>query len=275
MKNPQFLAHKVFVFTLVSILMVTFGSLNISFAQEDTPRISDDTVLTGPWLWMVAPTGAEGEDNEISPEIDSLAAASDGAVTETHIAENGANEGDIVGDWGWIYGLLTPSDTDKRKYCGVGFFIINCENVYWQNNLNDTLKRLGFSTGDDMVGNTAYALIYLVSPQNQSGTMYMESGDAVKVWLNGKVVHRQAATHLPPRSIKIAHVLDPGTSVPDPRTWESGTVSFPVTLKAGTNLLLVKVRQNGNYWDMRVQLDADFATTPSRDGTLGELSEPV
>lgn len=86
------------VFILIAILMVTFDIGNISYAQEDTPRISDDTVLTGPWLWMVAPTGAEGEANEISPEIDSLAAASDGAVTETHIAENGANDGDIVGD---------------------------------------------------------------------------------------------------------------------------------------------------------------------------------
>ena len=141
-----------------------------------------------------------------------------------------------------------------------------CEDVYWQNNLNDTLKHLGFSTGDDMVGNTAYALIYLVSPQNQSSTMYMESGDAVKVWLNGEVVHRQAATHLPRRNIDILLAIDPHTSVPDPRTWESETVSFPVTLKAGNNLLLVKVRQDGKYWDMRVQLDVqDLVATPSTD----------
>ena len=52
--------------------------------------------ITGPWLWMIAPTPL-GQGGAASTDVDSLAAASRGSVTEAAIATNGATEGDAVG----------------------------------------------------------------------------------------------------------------------------------------------------------------------------------
>ena len=51
---------------------------------------------------------------------------------------------------------------------------------------------------------------------------------------------------------------DPQVCITDPALQESRVSNIPVTLKTGDNLLLVKVRQHGAYWDMRVHLDANF-----------------
>ena len=64
--------------------------------------------IQGEWLWMIAPTEAnQGGAN--STDIDSLAVASNDDVTEEMVAENGATEGDEVGDYAWILGEL-PAD---------------------------------------------------------------------------------------------------------------------------------------------------------------------
>ena len=45
-----------------------------------------------------------------------------------------------------------------------------------------------------------------------------------------------------------------------PDSASPATNSIPVKLRAGDNLLLIKVRQHGDFWDMVVSLAADFTT---------------
>ena len=140
-------------------------------------------------------------------------------------------------------------------------------------------------TGQNTKAHTAYALINLISPYEQTdAVMTMRSGDAVKVWLNGNVVHREAAENLGCRKIDVPLACDPQVCISDPELepgsedgipgalkattaavgevfsgdFSSRVRHIPVTLKTGDNLLLVKVRQHGEYWDMRVHLDANF-----------------
>ena len=240
-------------------LTFTVGADAISDYNGDafTDDISIHGYIQGPWLWMVVPTDAT--------EGDSLAAASDDAVTEAHIAQNGVNEGDTVGQLQWRSGTIGSTERSCRKFCNLGVFVRHCRTVCWENNLNDTLNRLGFGTGDDIKAHTAYALIHLVSPRNQDGIMEVLSGDTFKIWLNGEEIHRQVATHHGCRKVDIPLAFDREDCTPDSRTSETRYTSFslPMTLKAGNNLLLVQVSQHGEYWGMRVQLDLDADVTTS------------
>ena len=76
---------------------------------------------------------------------------------------------------------------------------------------------------DDYV---AYGSISLNVPRIQNTTMYVGSDDAVKVWLNGVLVH-----HIP---------VDRGAS--------DYQDAFPVTLKKGKNILLVAVYERTIRW---------------------------
>ncbi len=144
---------------LVALFAITLA--NTADAQDK---------ITGPWLWIIAPTEAnEGGAN--STDIDSLAEASGGAVTEDMVAANGANEGDMVGDLAWTLGEI--ADTGG-------------------NNVNDLVNELGFGEGD-VNDHSSYALITLESDSDQAGVdMKVGSDDSIKVWLNGEVVHTNA-----------------------------------------------------------------------------------
>ena len=134
------------------------------------PALPRPEKITGPWLWMIAPTEA-GQGGANSTDVDSLAAASRGTVTETAVATNGAAEGDAVGGLVWTLGEITA----------IG-----------ENNINDLVNRIGFAQGD-VNHHSAYALITLESATVQSGvTMRVGSDDSIKVWLNGEVVHKNA-----------------------------------------------------------------------------------
>ena len=123
--------------------------------------------ITGPWLWMIAPTKA-GQGGARSTNVDSLAKVSNGAVTETDVAANGAKSGDIVGDYAWPLGEIAVSGGD---------------------NVNDLINNVGMAQGD-VDDHSAYALITLESATAQPGvTMRVGSDDSIKVWLNGEVVH--------------------------------------------------------------------------------------
>ena len=93
--------RKLFVIGLAS-LMVLGGIVNGVDAQEH---------ITGEYLWMIAPTEAN-QGGQASTDIDSLAAASDNAVTEGMVANLGATEGDMVGDYAWTLAEL-PGNGDK------------------------------------------------------------------------------------------------------------------------------------------------------------------
>ena len=251
--------------------------------------------IQGPWLWMVVPTDPKAGGG-ISTEIDSLADASGGSITETRVAQNGVNEGDAIGHLHWISSEIHWSEHQCREYeverrptIIPGFLSLPdvCINptVCWANNINNLIRVLGMGTGQNTKAHTAYALINLISPYEQAdAVMMIRSGDAVKVWLNGNVVHREAAESLGCRKIDVPLACDPQVCISDPELepGHEGSISgavrdvaaaaadvldgdfssrvrrIPVTLKAGDNLLLVKVRQHGAYWDMRVHLDANF-----------------
>ena len=169
--------------------------------------------IAGPWLWMIAPTERwQGGARAIN--VDSLAAVSAGAVTEADIAANGAKEGDTVGDYTWKLGRID-----------------------WEggNNINDLLNTIGMAEGD-IDDHSSYALITLESATAQSDVpMKVGSDDAIKVWLNGEVVHN--------------HAIDRGAS--------DFQDDFTVDLEKGDNLLLVKVSERLGGWSMFVGIEAD------------------
>ena len=145
----------------LACVMALFVMTHIAQAQDK---------ITGPWLWIVAPTEAnEGGAN--STDVDSLDAASGGDVTEADVAANGAKEGDTVGDFAWTLGEI--ADTGG-------------------NNVNDALNEIGMTEGD-VNDHSSYALITLESATAQSDvTMRVGSDDSIKVWLNGEEVHNNA-----------------------------------------------------------------------------------
>ena len=167
--------------------------------------------ITGPWLWMIAPT-EPGRGGAASINIDSLAVASNGAVTEADVAANGANEGDSVGNFVWTLGEISATGSD---------------------NINECLNRIGLTAGN-VDNHSSYALFTFESDTARNNvTMRVGSDDAVKVWLNGKVVYTYP--------------------------WDRGASdfqdTFQVDLRHGENLLMVKVGERGGNWSMFVGID--------------------
>ena len=228
--------------------------LNLIILLTITLCFPTEAYIDGPWLWMIA----DGSDID----ADNLAEASGGRITEDHIAKYGVNERDSVGELQWTPGVIQPT---------VRCFLLGlwCES----NNINELVNAIGLSTDRDINYYSAYALINVVSPRDQNGVlMGVGSDDAVKVWLNGEVVHRNN--------------VDRGTDgIQD---------YFRVSFKAGDNLLLVKVCENRGKWGMFFEIylnstDFDlsvprgftpplpthttvyFPSSPVQSPTLGEL----
>ena len=152
------------LFTIGLAFLVTLFAMTMA----DVANAQDK--ITGPWLWMIAPTEA-GQGGAAATDVDSLAEASGGDVTEQMVAENGANEGDAVGDLVWTVGEISATGG---------------------NNVNDLVNEIGLGEGD-VNDHSSYGLITLVSASDQSGVdMKVGSDDSVKVWLNGEVVHTNA-----------------------------------------------------------------------------------
>lgn len=180
--------------------------------------------IEGPWLWMIA-KGA-------NIKTDYLAITSQGAITERYVAEHGINEHDALGQLRWTRGRIRPT-------VDCLLWILGCRS----NNVNEVVNAVGLSSDRNLDYHTAYALINVVSPRQQRNIrMGVGSDDAVKVWLNGEVVH-------------INNVDRGTTGIQD---------FFRVNLNAGDNLLLVKVTDNQRDWGMffEIYLDAaNFTTT--------------
>ena len=182
-----------------------------------------EAYIEGPWLWMIA-SGADIDS-------DQLAVASKGKVTENLVAEYGVNAEDTVGQLRWTRGRILPE--------------VDC--LFWQwgcysDNVNSVINRIGLSNDRGLNYHSAYALINIISPRERTNVaMGVGSDDSVKVWLNSKVVH-------------VNKVDRRTTGIQD---------LFRVNLKAGDNLLLVKVSDNLWNWGMffEIYLEAgDFST---------------
>ena len=207
----QFLTIGMVCLMVVLVLMVPKGAE----AQDK---------ITGPWFWMIAPTEA-GQGGAASTDIDSLAVASGGTVTEADVAANGANIGDSVGDYAWTLSTIRNSGITNTGCCQ-GSEI---------DNVTDVLLRLGWADGD-VNHHSSYALITLESATVQNNVrMKVGSDDSIKVWLNGEVVHRNASN----------------------RGASDFQDDFQVNLVAGDNLLLIKVSEGTGNWSMFVGIEAD------------------
>ena len=152
--------------------------------------------ITGPWLWVILPGTWLGSR-------DFLAEASGGVITEQSVATVGAKEGKSVGNSKWTEHTLSATSN---------------------NNINEMTDALGWGTGWEIYDHIVYGAVSLESPRKQETTMLVGSNDGVKVWLNGKLVHKA--------------LVDRGAN--------DYQDAFPVTLKRGTNVLLVAIDNNGH-----------------------------
>ena len=168
--------------------------------------------IEGPWLWVTVPTEGMSGSKAAASKKDFLRQASGGSVTELNIATQGAIEGDTVGDKTWTVGEIS-----KRG----------------GNNINELVNATGLGTGN-IDHHVAYGLVNLDSPREQSTRMFVGSGDAVKVWLNGTLVHDNA--------------ID--------RDADGYQEDFPVILKQGKNILLVAVYEGEGWWSGFFGFDA-------------------
>ena len=167
--------------------------------------------IEGPWVWTIAPTGGIGGKVAAISRIDYLSLMSGGAVTERQIATYGAMAGDAIGNQVWTAGKISPFGGYNTS---VG-----------SDNINDMVKATGLGVGD-INNHVAYGCISLYTPKAQKTTMYVGSDDAVKVWLNGTLVHNNPIDR-------------PATDYQD---------MFPVTLKKGKNILLVAIYERYGKW---------------------------
>ena len=176
-------------------------------AQENIGTFIDSSSpkITGPWLWMVASTGNNGGASAARSGVDFLARASDGEVTELKVATDGTTEGSPVGNKVWTIRELSPT---------------------YHSNLEIMARATSLLLADNIENHVAYGSLTLESPREQQTTMLIGSDDAVKVWLNGELVHynfvNRASSNYQDRA--------------------------PVTLKTGENILLVAVYNAGGRW---------------------------
>ena len=158
---------------------------------------SGGTKIAGPWLWAIVP------GTRLDDRTDFLARATGGAATELKVATNGAKEGKAVGDSVWTLHRLATTGG---------------------NNINQMTESLGWGTGEEIYDHIVYGSVVLDAPEEQQTTMLVGSDDAVKVWLNGELVHQA--------------FIDRGAG--DYQDF------FAVTLKQGKNVLLVALDNHGH-----------------------------
>lgn len=180
--------------------VVIIGNDNI-----DAPKIR------GPWLWVIVPTGGLSGSDAAKSGTDFLAQATDSAITEDIVATQGAVLGTSVGKKEWKIGELPRRGG---------------------NNINELVNEIGLGI-DDINHHVAYGSIILDSPIEQPSTMFIGSGDAVKVWLNGALIHENAVD----------------------RDADDYQDTVGVVLKRGENFLLVAVYEGKGWWSGFFGLD--------------------
>ncbi len=178
--------------------LIILSESNPGFSLQGGPKIE------GPWLWMIAPTDEGPTYLDVRSGIDFLAQISNGTVTETQIATDGAINGTSVGTKAWTSAKISPTGS---------------------NNINDIVNKIGWGSGD-IDNHVAYGSIRIYSPKQQQTTMLVGSGDSVKVWLNGTLVHTYAGDR-----------------------WSNNYQDrFTATLEQGINVLLVAVYESWGGW---------------------------
>lgn len=153
----------------------------------------------------------------------------------TDRAGEALGSGDFVSHWACLGPFPKPFDNDRLGGEAACTASLPATNGDWQAcelNLNTPSRNLIeiFGARSDCF---VYALTCLESPLAQRAEIRLGSDDGVRVWLNGQVVwdNLQAAR---------------GVVVDQDR--------FPIQLRAGQNVLLVKVTQGGGDWGFCLRL---------------------
>ena len=189
-------------------------SESVFITRHTNPGFTRDVPkkIEGPWLWTIVPTAGTSGSKAAASGQDFLRHISGGSVTELDIATQGAMEGDVVGNRVWTVGKIS-----KRG----------------GNNINELVNATGLGAGN-IDHHVAYGSVNLDSPSEQNTRMFVGGGDAVKVWLNGKLVHSN-------------------TTDSDADDFQE---NFSVTLQEGTNVLLVAVYESEGWWSGFFGFDA-------------------
>ena len=178
---------------------------NVHIVRHNNPGFTPAArKIEGPWLWMIAPTDGMSGSKAAASGRDFLSEISGGEVTELAIATEGAEAGEPVGNKVWTVGELSRRGG---------------------NNINDMVNATALGEGD-INYHVAYGSIAVESLSQQHTRMFVGSGDAVKVWLNGALVHSKFVD----------------------RDADDYQEDFPVILQEGTNILLVAVYEGEGWW---------------------------
>ena len=119
--------------------------------------------IEGPWLWAWIPAAHHHG-------WDMLAKATNGAVTESRIANYGAIAGERVVSSVWTSHKLLPTGN---------------------NNIRKLTNALGWAPERELYSIVLYGCINLYSPREQETTMHVGCDDGAKIWLNGEALFRK------------------------------------------------------------------------------------
>ena len=222
----------------ISDVLPLSGLTNLTRLSLNENRISDVSPLAGltnlKWLGL--------HHNSIS-DLSSL-----DALSETTTISRAFNPGvptggpQIEGPWLWVTvpGERLDSDTDLLAEASASTIteqqvatngVIQGKSVgnnLWtegkiapsgETNIIDMLDEIGSETNRDNNNHIIYGSIILDSPREQDTNMFFGCGDQVKIWLNGELMYQSLIWR---------------------RAWNYHDF-FPVTLKQGTNVLLVVI----------------------------------
>lgn len=190
--------------------------------------LSAQQKITEPWLWVALPY--DGYCSSKHADYDFLSKNSGGSVTENALVRSGAQAGDRVGPKTWTVAAIEPQGSD---------------------NLHRAFRKSGL-LDRQVWGHAAYGVMRFDSESDQE-TVWLRVGsdDAVKVWLNGSLVHS---------NITFRYATDYQDEL-------------RVNLKRGSNLMVVKVFQCTESWSLFIGIDATiraggktYKQGPTEDG---------
>ena len=233
--SPLAALHSLRFINLENNQILDFSPLN-PLIRRGVVIIGNDNIdapkIRGPWLWVIAPTGELLGSEAAGSDIDFLAQASGGTITEEIVATQGAVQNDSVGSKVWKVGKLSRRGG---------------------NNINELVNKVGLGV-DDINHHVAYGSIILDAPQQQQSKMFVGSGDAVKVWLNGNLIYKK--------------IIDR-----DADDYQDSP--FDVTLKKGENFLLVAIYEGKGWWSGFFGLDPATEFTVSLPNPRLPIDHPA
>ena len=175
--------------------------------------------IEGPWYWMITESPAGGGGAAVT-DVDGIKDATKGKLTEEDVAKEGITDKVLkvkfAENYKWTEGEIS---------------------AHGGNNINDMLIKIKLGPGGDVNDHCSYAVINAVSKVTKKGVeAKVGSDDSVKVWMNGKEVHKN----------------------PVNRGANDFQDTFKVDLKKGDNVFMVKVCERGGGWSMFAGIDADL-----------------